>query len=286
MEKLCALLRLPLLLACAVFGCKAWAVEPQQVRFTSLDGTELIGWLYRPAGAALPRASVVALHGCGGLYATVGGRKGQINSRHQAMAELLVAQGYAVLMPDSLTPRGVEQICTQRLRERKIDQRERRRDALAALEWVAAQNWSRPGRIAVLGWSHGASAVLAATDAAQAEVAARELRFALGIAFYPGCSAALKSGYQPNTRLLLLVGEKDDWTPPAPCIALGKSVDAEVQVYPDSYHGFDDPLGTVRLRTDVPNGVYPGRGVHVGSNPQARALAYARVMELLAQAFP
>lgn len=286
MEKLRALLRWLLLLACAVFGGKAWAVEPQQVRFASLDGTELIGWLYRPAGAALPRASVVALHGCGGLYATVGGRKGQINARHQAMAELLVEQGYAVLMPDSLTPRGVEQICTQHLRERKIDQRERRRDALAALAWVAAQNWGSPERIAVLGWSHGASAVLASTDAAQPEVAARELRFKLAIAFYPGCSAALKSGYQPNTQLLVLIGEKDDWTAPAPCIALGKGVNAEVQVYPDSYHGFDDPLGTVRLRTDVPNGVHPGRGVHVGPNPQARAQAYARVMELLAQVFP
>jgi dienelactone hydrolase len=93
------------------------------------------------------------------------------------------------------------------------------------------------------------------------------------VAFYPGCAAALKSGYQPNTRLVLMLGEKDDWTPPGPCVDLGKQVSAEVNLYADSYHDFDNPSGTVRVRTDVPNGVNPGQGVHVGPNPVAREAA-------------
>ncbi|MGH8803475.1 MAG: dienelactone hydrolase family protein, partial [Polaromonas sp.] len=213
----------------------AAAAAPQQVSFNSLDGTALKAWVFQPADQP-SRGTVVALHGCGGLYASRGPRKGQLNARHQAMAELLVAEGYAAVFPDSLTPRGESELCTQKIGSRKIDQTERRADALAALSWVAAQPWAQPGpqptRVALLGWSHGGSAVLSATDAARADVRAQAVRPAVAIAFYPGCSAALKSGYQSNAPLVLMLGEKDDWTPPGPCIALGKAVDAEVNVYP------------------------------------------------------
>lgn len=262
----------------------AAAAAPQQVSFHSLDGSALKAWVFQPAGQA-PKGAVVALHGCGGLYASRGLRKGQLNARHQAMAELLVAEGYAAVFPDSLTPRGESELCTQKIGSRKIDQTERRADALAALAWVAAQPWVQPTRIAVLGWSHGGSAVLSATDAARADVRAQPVRPAVAIAFYPGCSAALKSGYRPSAPLVLMLGEKDDWTPPGPCIALGKAVGAEANVYPDSYHDFDNPAGAVRLRTDVPNGIHPGQGVHAGPNPVAREQAYARLREVLHQAF-
>ena len=81
-----------------------------------------------------------------------------------------------------------------------------------------------------------------------------------------------------------MLGEKDDWTPPEPSVALGKDVGADVNVYADSYHDFDNPAGTLRIRKDVPNGVNPGQGVHVGPNPVAREQAYAWLRVLLAQA--
>jgi dienelactone hydrolase len=257
---------------------------PQEVRFASLDGTPLTAWVFQPVGRA-PTGTVIALHGCGGLYAASGARKGQLNARHQAMADLLMAEGYAAVFPDSLTPRGESSLCTQKIGTRRIDQGERRADTLAALTWAAAQPWAQAQRMALLGWSHGGSAVLAATDAARADVRAQPLQPVVAIAFYPGCSAALKSGYRMSAPLVLMLGEKDDWTPPAPCVALGNAVGAEVNVYPDSYHDFDNPTGQVRVRTDVPNGAHPGQGVHVGPNPVAREQAYARLRELLRKAF-
>ncbi|MEI8030469.1 MAG: dienelactone hydrolase family protein [Comamonadaceae bacterium] len=259
------------------------AAAPQEVSFASLDGTPLKAWVLQPA--APPRGSVVALHGCGGLYATSGARKGRLNARHQAMADLLLAQGYAVVFPDSLTPRGVTRLCTQKMADRSITQTERRRDALATMNWVAAQPWATPSKIALLGWSHGGSAVLAVTDRHNKEVAVQAVKASVAIAFYPGCSAARKTGYQPNTRLLMLLAAQDDWTPPGPCIELGQAVGAEVHVYPDSYHDFDNPVGAVTLRRDVPNGVNPGQGVHAGPNREAREQAYARVLEVLRVAF-
>lgn len=257
---------------------------PQEASFTSLDGTALKALVFQPA-AQVAKGTVIALHGCGGLYATSGVRAGQLNARHQAMAELLVLQGYTAVFPDSLTPRGETELCTQKIGARRIDQTQRRADTLAALAWVAAQPWADPARIALLGWSHGGSAVLSASDATRADVQGAAVRPAVAVAFYPGCTAALRAGYRPSAPLVLMLGEKDDWTPPGPCIELGKAVGAEVNVYADSYHDFDNPTGQVRLRSDVPNGLKPGQGVHVGPNPAARALAYARLQVLLQQAF-
>ena len=261
----------------------------ETVNFNSLDGTVLKALVFHPVASGssqVSRGTVVALHGCGGLYATSGSRKGQLNARHQAMADFLVDQGYSAVFPDSLTPRGETELCTQKIGSRKIDQTERRADALGTLAWVASQPWAQPARIALLGWSHGGSAVLSSTDASRTDVRGQAVKPAIAVAFYPGCAAANKAGYKPSAPLVLMLGEKDDWTPPGPCIALGKAVGAEVNVYADSYHDFDNPVGSVRLRTDVPNGVNPGQGVHVGANPAARALAMARLSELLQNAFP
>jgi len=228
---------------------------------------------------------VVALHGCGGLYATTGKRQGQLNARHQAMAELLLGQGFAVLFPDSLTPRGERELCTQRFAARRIDQAERRADALAALAWAAQHVDAAPGRVALLGWSHGGSAVLSATDSTRSDVRAQAVQPLLAVAYYPGCGAPLKAGWKPSAPVLMLLGAIDDWTPPEPCVALARQTGSEVRLFEDSYHDFDNPLPGVRLRTDVPNGVHPGRGVHVGQNLAAREQAGALLRERLDAAF-
>ncbi len=277
-------LRLACLFSLSLLVTISSAAEPQQVSFPSLDGTPIKAWVFQPA-VGQPAGTVVALHGCGGLYARAGARQGKLNARHQAMAEMLLAQGYAVVFPDSLSSRGLTEICTQKLRSRSINQVQRRNDALASFNWVAAQPWAKPGKMALIGWSHGGSTVLSSTDARRPEVAAQAVKPAVAVAFYPGCADALKSGYVPNTRLLLMVGALDDWTPPGPCVELGKATGVEVNVYPDSYHDFDNPVGVVRLRTDVPNGVHPGQGVHAGPNPAAREQSYARLRETLRIAF-
>jgi dienelactone hydrolase len=56
---------------------------------------------------------------------------------------------------------------------------------------------------------------------------------------------------------------------------------ATITVYPDTYHGFDGPSMQPRRRFDVPNGVHPGKGVTVATNPAARDDAYAKLIKYL-----
>ena len=293
---------------------------PVQVRVPSLDRVDgqalMLSAHWFPVvpgavpGASGPRPSLVLLHGCGGAF----DRQGRLSLRMREYSALLNGQGWSVLVLDSFGARGATQICTQKLGTRAVTMTQRRRDALGALAWLAQQPGVDAQRLALLGWSNGGSAVLAATNRQHVEVASAATSARAAVAFYPGCESDLRAGYTPSAALLLLVGEADDWTPAAACEALVRSTAAataaagaatataaataataataptpagpaavpapQISVYPGAFHGFDG-LTPVVLRSDVPNGVQPGAGVHVGGQPEARAASRSQMLEFL-----
>ena len=100
------------------------------------------------------------------------------------------------------------------------------------------------------------------------------------------CTRARVGNAAADTRVLLLVGELDDWTPPQACQRLAaQAADPRpvIETYRGAYHGFDSTV-PVRLRTDVPNGLNPGKGVHVGRNPAALKQSRERLLQFLAAA--
>lgn len=294
-------------LLCAALSfscCAARAIDPEQVSFPSLEidaktGTPIVlGALYfspDPSSGGYP--AVIALHGCDGMYgAARAGRR--LSPRHQQMADLLLAQGYAVLLPDSFNPRGRREVCSDPIGRSNVTQENRRLDVLGALTYLRTRDDVDGSRIALLGWSHGGSAVLAAVNRRH-PVVAKYLEspesgsfFRTAVAFYPGCVASLRGrdGYAPATRVDIFIGESDDWTAPEPCIALGQAMEGmdmpmRVTTYPGTCHGFDTPNMTRPLHLDVPNGVRPGEGVTIAPNRDARNDAYAKVMARLRTAF-
>lgn len=295
------------LAAALAASASALALPPaERVRFESLDRVDgrplmIDALLFRPATTTVSTAgspAVIALHGCGGLYSAARGRNGQLtdrelSERHAAHAEAMLAAGYIVLFPDSFGSRGVREICTIRAGERTINPQRRRLDTLGALQWLAGQRGVARDRIALVGWSHGGSTALATINAGNRVVAAFRGASAAppffrgAIAFYPGCTPASRDPqWRPGVPTRILIGAADDWTPAAPCEALGARAREQrwplnVTVYPGAYHGFDAPSGKVRLRSDVPNGVNPGQGVHVGPDPAAREDANRRVAAFL-----
>lgn len=231
-------------------------------------------WL--PAEGTERRPAVLALHGCGGLYA----KGGDLAERYRETIDRLHAAGYAVLLPDSFGSRGLREICQTRYRERSVDVAQRVSDARAALAWLAAQPQVDARRIGVLGWSNGATTALNLLEQRRVHPAAGEPPIAGAAVFYPGCGPlAKRQAVLENAPLLMLLGALDDWTPAQPCADLARGLQARggsditVHVYEGSYHGFDG-TAPVRLRADVPNGTSP-QGVHQGGNPEARTRSLA-----------
>jgi dienelactone hydrolase len=242
----------------------------------SLSRAPLPGFLFTPAGAGAHPA-VVMMHGCGGAYS----RNGSLNPRHLMWGEFLASQGYLGLILDSFTPRGINEICTQKYGERALKEADRVGDAYAALAWLRGRSDVDAARIGILGWSHGGGSVLATIT----EPPASGPGFAAAVSFYPGCtrSARAPQKFRPYAPLLVLIGEADDWTPAAPCMALAAAVAArgdsmQIVTYANTYHDFDNPgITGKRVRKDVPNGVHPGNGVTTAPNPEAREDARKRV---------
>jgi dienelactone hydrolase len=296
----CATL-LAVALALAATGCatpRSAAVAPPyavpgalEVRFPSRDGaagaggTQLVGWLFRPQGPG-PFPAIVALHGCNGLYGRGGG---DLSRRHRDWAERWAKAGYVVLLPDSFTSRGVDQICSRRDRPIR-PARERSADAYGALAYLQTLPFVRADRVALVGWSNGGSTVLASVGAdATARPPGDAPDFRTAIAFYPGCNIALRdpSWLPLAVPLHVLIGASDDWTPAAPCRALaGRAADLgqpmNLTVYDGAYHDFDAPGLRLRLRRNV--ATTASGTAHLGTNEPARAAASERVEAILSLA--
>jgi dienelactone hydrolase len=253
------------------------------------EGVTLRAILQRPPSALTGRTpAVIFLHGCGGV-----GANDRPSPRHQAALDWAVAQGYVAMLIDSFSPRGERELCTQKMSTRTVTQTNRVADAYAALAYLAARPDVEPTRIALWGWSHGGSTVLSAMRAAPRSNAAQPT-FAASIAFYPGCSAFARDAarYTPRAPTHIFIGEADDWTPAAPCVAFAEAMRAAakpvtITLYPGAYHDFDNPSPTFkkRVRADVPNGVNAGQGVTVGPDPAARDDAMRRAATHLREHF-
>jgi dienelactone hydrolase len=226
--------------------------------------------LLRPPGPG-PFAAIVAMHGCGGLL----NDKGKLRAREMDWAERFVAAGYVVLFPDSFTARGVREICTSTTRS--IFPKDRADDIAAAAEWLAGQPYVDKTRIALIGWSHGAMAVLWAL---RPGFLGTPPRFKTAIAFYPGCrQIARLEDWRPSVPLTLLIGGADDWTRPGPCRELARRTGFRFVEYIGAYHGFDAPTSRVRVRRGL--GAVEGGHAHVGTDPAARDAAIKDVMDTL-----
>ena len=271
--------RLRHVLLCAALLCVAAAVQAapalQRVELPLPSGVMLRAhWL--PASGEGRHPAVLALHGCGGLYAKGGG----LSERYRETAERWHAAGYAVLMPDSFGSRGLRGICQTRYRDRSMKVAERMQDASTALAWLAAQPQVDALRIGVQGWSNGATTTLTLLEQRRAHPQPGQPAIAGAAVFYPGCRPFLKQQVVlENVPLLMQLGALDDWVPAQPCIDWARQLqaragsDVTLHVYPDSYHGFDGKA-PVRFRSDVPNGTSE-KGVHQGGNPQARGQSLA-----------
>jgi dienelactone hydrolase len=173
-----------------------------------------------------PFPAVIVLHGCAGLGAS-----------QWIWARRLNSWGYAALIPDSMTPRGIKRVCEPAM-QNKVTWWDRVGDVGSAAAWLRTRPQIDPSRIAVLGLSHGGATAAIATERAYAGFGLRA-----AIDYYGPCVDPEAHGDVP---LLVLVGGNDDWGHPGKrCQDFGAALkpgqDFELHIYPGAYHAFDNP---------------------------------------------
>ena len=190
--------------------------------------------IYRPDGAG-PFPAVILLHACLG-----------VRTKDTRWAETLRGQGYAVLVVDSMTGRGIttleqrQSVC----QGMSLWGSTRAADVATSLEYVRTLPYVDAARLALVGFSHGAWAALDfLTGASDDDV--RGLRGV--VAFYPYCGMASRArwlGWQVDVPTLMLLAEKDRIVSTPSCQSIaereaagGRSV--AVTVYPAVGHAFD-----------------------------------------------
>lgn len=221
--------------------------------------TPLVGYLAKPEGAG-PFAAVVHLHGCGGLTERM---------RH-ATAARITSWGYVSLIVDSFATRGIKDDCV-------APPADRHADAMGALAYLATLPFVDVTRVALVGHAQGGAAALQVASERPYPLfdIPADLKYRTVVAWYPRCNAAKATLTVPT---LILIGELDGWSPIKLCEWWmqrrdGRGAPVKLVVYPDAFHGFDNP--------GIRNGMDFTFGHWVKYDPDAAAQASSEVLNFL-----
>lgn len=196
---------------------------------SALPGKEvkLNGTLLKPEGNG-PFPAVVLLHRCSG-----------IKDWDYSWASRLKSWGYVAFIVDSFGPRGIAEACGY---SADISFLDRALDAHSAKSYLAGLSFVDRNKIAVMGWSHGGVTTLSAINPNVCDFLPppKKHPFRAAIAFYPRCSQQMDN---LNAPLLILIGEKDDWTPADVCSMMlpkgNTKHEVILKIYQGAYHCFD-----------------------------------------------
>jgi dienelactone hydrolase len=246
----------------------AGGASAQSVRFPSVAvggsaaGPEISGWMYKPSGAG-PFPGIVLAHPCSG-----------VSPHTEVWGKLLASWGYVVVAPDSFGPRGEKSVCG---RGNVVNGNMRVADVAGAIDFLNAQPFVRKGDIGLIGHSHGGWTTVRAVQGNYG-LAARGLKAA--VAYYPSCVPSLDRDVA--VPLLILIGDKDDWTPAERCRQLQaggftRPNLVDIVYYPNAYHSFDSKAAD-RMIT-----VADGKSHRLAYDPVAGPDAEARTKAFLAK---
>jgi len=235
------------------------ASRPERVTFASADGrTTLVGYVFLPEAphpARMP--AVVMMHGRAGAYSSLAKGKydaSTLSKRHQQWGQIWAQQGYVAIMVDGFGPRGHPAGFPRFSYDSRPDELNevtvRPLDAYGALAYLRTRNDVIVDRVALQGWSNGASATLATMSATAPGITAPTpaTGFRAGLAFYPACGLKGQStdGIKPYAPVRVFHGSGDEEPSPRRCadlVAKSQAIGGDIQLklYPDATHGFDDP---------------------------------------------
>lgn len=217
-------------LSAALAGCAdTLAIPDQHIGVSHVPDKKLAASLVMPDGPG-PFPVVILLHGCNGLGSGI-----------WTWSRRLRGWGYAALVLDSFSARGVTTVCAPDM-QHLVSVQDRVADVLSAALYLRTLPKIDGSAIAVLGQSHGGSTAAKVTEQSYQREYPGLLQAAVD--YYGSC------GWPPEAHgtipLPALAGEADDWGSPAlSCrVFAGKlrpDQPFEIYTYPGVFHAFDNP---------------------------------------------
>jgi dienelactone hydrolase len=209
---------------------------------------------------------VILLHGSGGLPP----RHTRGRAFYADLAAWIRTQRYIAFLVDSFSARQLPYRGAGVTAMRSVD---RAFDVLGAVKHLETLPYVQRQKIAVIGWSHGGGAAIAARNRQGRHP---ELLVSATVAYYPPCRDF--SWFSGTTPLLILMGDQDLLTPADDCRPLAQEArrrgqPVELIVYPNATHAFDGeslPTSGLYLGPGI------GRGEMVKYNPEAHRDATER----------
>lgn len=210
-----------------------------------LDGTDndgkvtVFGILKIPKATKGKVGAIVFVHGSGGWLKS-----------HERWLKAFNKMGIATFRLSGFEPRGISKTVGS---QTNVTSAMLTADAYNALKILSTHPRIDKDRIGIMGGSKGgAVSMVSAWEPVRQAAVNSDLKFALHIALYPFCYR-FERVQMTGAPMLLLVGEKDDWTPAEPCIECTKDLkdagyDANIIVYPKAYHGFDSNVDVTSLK--------------------------------------
>ena len=210
-----------------------------------LDSTDneekvtVFGVLEIPDTTEAQVGAIVFVHGSGGWTKT-----------HERWLKAFNDMGMATFRIDGFKPRDISSTVGSQI---EVTSAMMTADAYNALRLLSTHPRIDKNRIGVMGSSKGgAVSMMSAWEPVRKAMVDDDLKFALHIALYPFCYG-LEHIQMTGAPMLVLIGEKDDWTPAERCVDCieeiqGAGYDARITVYQNAYHAFDSDNKVVYLK--------------------------------------
>ena len=141
-------------------------------------------------------------------------------------------RGFATLVIDPYAPRHMDRgpVCAT---PQRFNMLRASADSYAALDFLVRMPEINGKKVFLEGFSHGGAATI---NAVYVENAAQQRhKFAGAISYYPRCRLDAKF----SAPTLILIGDKDDWTPVELCRSIKDKHNVELVVYPGVTHAFN-----------------------------------------------
>jgi dienelactone hydrolase len=185
-----------------------------------------------------PTHTILVIHGSGG-----------VTTHEESWAKTLKESGLNVLILDSYSARGIRSHMGRVLTEFGAD--DRAREIIKLSEWTKQQPWHK-GKIGLLGFSQGGSAILASASPLRMQVmnkiSTEEIKSVdFAITYYPGCSI-VNPDLKPVFPIQIHLAELDDLAQPWRCYPNTLTdKNYELHFYKDARHTFDWMRSDVRI---------------------------------------